>query len=246
MGWNESTAVTLPEEHMLVLRIAEFKTVKLLCTNARLVDLVIGYLFNEGVVDGLDDVASLFLSADGSAGDVRLKRAPGIAGDAVVRLSGLGGEGLACGGEVPACPAGRRYAEDDVRGAAACMDRSTVLYRQTGGMHCSALFRDGRKIAQREDIGRHNTLDKLAGSLLLRSVDASDSLLVTSGRISSDMVRKASRMGVVIIASYSTATTAAYEVACSAGMTLVAYVNHRPYQVLCGEDRLVSSSVITA
>lgn len=246
MGWNESTAPALPEEHALALHIGGIKTVKLLCTNARLAELVVGYLFNEGVIDTLGEVASLSLSADGSVGEVLLKGSPHIDAAATVRLSGLGGEGLVCKGDVPLRPMERRCSEDDVRGAAARMDSSAVRYRRTGGVHCSALFRDGLKIAQFEDVGRHNTLDKLAGSLLLRGVDARDSLLVTSGRISSDMVRKASRMGVAIIASYSTATTAAYEAARNAGMTLITYVNRRPYQVLCGADRLVSPKVRTA
>ncbi len=76
-------------------------------------------------------------------------------------------------------------------------------YAATRGTHCSALFCRDDMVALYEDIGRHNTFDKLAGHCLTRGIDATGFLLATTGRVSSEMLRKAARLGVGTVASLS-------------------------------------------
>ena len=98
-------------------------------------------------------------------------------------------------------------------------------YAATRGTHCSALFCRDEMVALYEDIGRHNTFDKLAGHCLTRGIDATGFLLATTGRVSSEMLRKAARLGVGTVASLSGPTDAAVREARGRGMTLAGYVN---------------------
>lgn len=93
----------------------------------------------------------------------------------------------------------------------------------TRGMHCSALFRNGAMLGCFEDIGRHNTFDKLAGDCLLRSMPPQGTLLTTTGRVSGEMMRKALQLGVSGVASYSGPTDVAVGLARAAGVLLVGY-----------------------
>lgn len=98
-------------------------------------------------------------------------------------------------------------------------------YAATRGTHCSALFADGACVALFEDIGRHNTFDKLAGWCLLAGVDPAGMLLATTGRVSSEMLRKAARLGVATVASLSGPTDAAVREARARGIRLAGYAN---------------------
>ena len=105
----------------------------------------------------------------------------------------------------------------------AAMDEAAVEYHATRGMHCSALFRDGEMLGCFEDIGRHNTLDKLAGHCLLNGIPAQGALLATTGRVSAEMCAKALRLGVAAVASCSGPTDQAVRLAREAGVMLVGY-----------------------
>ena len=118
------------------------------------------------------------------------------------------------------------------------VDSCAVRYATTGGIHCSALFDDKSLLAIQEDISRHSTLDKLAGYCIRKEISMEDTLLITSGRISSDMVFKAGKLGASVIASYSTASQQAYEEACKAGITLIAYLGKAKECICCGEERI--------
>ena len=119
------------------------------------------------------------------------------------------------------------------------MDEHAVLHKRMGGVHCSALFSEGELLSVFEDIGRHNTLDKISGDLLIRGVEpGKHCVLVTTGRISSDMARKAACLGASVICSYSVATKRAFDAAQAANLTLVAYLGRRSMRVLCGHQRV--------
>ena len=143
----------------------------------------------------------------------RRGHAPGeeAAGDG--RTASTAAEALGC----------HAIAIDGVCCAMAAMDAAAVEYRATRGMHCSALFRDGAMLGCFEDIGRHNTFDKLAGHCLLRGISTAGTLLTTTGRVSAEMCAKALRLGVTAVASFSGPTDQAVRLAREAGVMLVGY-----------------------
>ncbi|MBS6396075.1 MAG: formate dehydrogenase accessory sulfurtransferase FdhD [Clostridiales bacterium] len=221
------TQFSLPQEHSIQLNICEKTTVTLICTDEALRPLIVGFLYNEGLIQCPADIARLEISSDHLRAEVSLPDCPEIP-DASIRPTGLGGRQLAAA--VPLSHgAGRgQYSLNDICKCASAMDTQAVRYAQTGGMHCSALFDDCGQLGLFEDVGRHNTLDKLAGKCLLEGTLAEEALLVTTGRISSDMICKAIRLGACVVASYSIPTQAAYELAAVSGITLIGYLKRKP------------------
>ena len=108
--------------------------------------------------------------------------------------------------------------------AKATRDLQTV-HRQVGGTHGAAIFDGkGRATALAEDIGRHNAVDKVGGYCLMRKIPLDDKILVTSGRASYEMVTKAIRFGIPLVASMSAPTSLAVQLAQSRGLTLIGYL----------------------
>jgi FdhD protein len=114
-------------------------------------------------------------------------------------------------------------------------------FERTGGLHAAGLFAaDGALRAVHEDVGRHNAVDKLVGTLLLAgALPASDGVLVVSGRASYELVQKAEAAGMPVLAAVGAPSSAAVERAEAAGMTLLGFVRERGFNVYCGSARVV-------
>jgi FdhD protein len=115
-----------------------------------------------------------------------------------------------------------------------------VLFGQTGGLHAAALFEpSGKLIAVKEDVGRHNALDKLIGWALLQGrIPLSDSVLLASGRGGFEIIQKALLAGIPLLASVSAASSLAVQLARECGLTLVGFLRGRRFVCYCGEERL--------
>jgi FdhD protein len=120
--------------------------------------------------------------------------------------------------------------------------RQQAAYRAAGGIHAAAVFdARGRTVVVCEDIGRHNAVDKAVGHCLLRGISLKDKMLVSTGRASYDMVTKGVRMGVPIIASISSPTSLAVELAEALNCTLVGYLRGKTLNVYTHQWRIVSA-----
>lgn len=104
-------------------------------------------------------------------------------------------------------------------------------YRSHGGIHSAAVGREGKLLLYAEDLGRHNTLDRIAGEALFKSIDITGTMLVTSGRISTEMVAKAALLGVRLIASRTSPTDMAVKLCDQSGICLVGYVRGGKFTV---------------
>jgi len=115
---------------------------------------------------------------------------------------------------------------------------SQELYRETGGVHTSALS-DGEKIIfAAEDIGRHNTLDKIAGLCLMNNVWPVTRILITTGRISSEMLQKAARIQAPILISRTSPSSLSIEMAERYGITLIGYARRNRFNVYSNSQRV--------
>jgi len=115
---------------------------------------------------------------------------------------------------------------------------SQELYRETGGVHTSALS-DGEKIIlSAEDIGRHNTLDKIAGLCVMNNIFPKTRILITTGRISSEMLQKAARMNVPILISRTSPSSLSIEMAERYGITLIGYARKHRFNVYSNSWRV--------
>jgi FdhD protein len=213
-------------------------------------DLALGFLFAEGIVEAADDVGAVAHCGrpgeEGYGNVVEVTPAAGVA-LAIERLEATRRGTLttaACGvcgrrtidDLMASClrlPAGPVVTAGVVAAAVAALRDAQGVFARTGGTHGAAAHdAAGERLAAREDVGRHNAVDKVVGALLrerrvgarLAGGAAPPALLVVSGRASFEMVQKAARAGIAVLASVSAPTTLAVDLAESANVTLAGFV----------------------
>jgi FdhD protein len=225
-------------------------------------ELAAGFCLGEGLVSDLGDIALVrhcgrVGPGDATEGDpldvsrnrVDMALMPGVSvasneGDAVQLIrSGCGRA------EVSTLVANLRPVDaqltvpmETLRRLPGQITRQQAAYRMAGGVHAAAVFdAQGQAIIVCEDIGRHNAVDKAAGYCLLRGITLQDKMLVSTGRASYDMVSKGVRLGVPIIASISSPTSLAVELADALNCTLLGYLRGKTLNVYTHRWRVVDS-----
>jgi FdhD protein len=130
--------------------------------------------------------------------------------------------------------------EDTLAGLGEALRNAQTLFAKTGGLHAAGLFdRGGRLLTLREDVGRHNAVDKLVGhAFLARQLPLRDRLLMVSGRASFEIVQKAAAAGVPVLVAVSAPSSLACDAADAFGMTLLGFVRGEQFTVYTGEHRV--------
>jgi len=118
------------------------------------------------------------------------------------------------------------------------LNRQSDLYRDTRGVHNSALAEGDQILIFRDDIGRHNAVDKIRGTAFMEDMALEDKVLITTGRLSSEIVIKVAKMGVPILISRSAPTTLALDLADRVNLTLIGYVRGERLTVYTGSERV--------
>ncbi|HSR47165.1 MAG TPA: formate dehydrogenase accessory sulfurtransferase FdhD [Anaerolineales bacterium] len=211
----------------------------IMCTPQEQVALALGFLKNEGRIEGLREVVVAHLSQDGCCVDVWLTHS--IAPPKRVILT------TGCGGGVTF---------DDPRDALAPLTHRLrlepgrlvdllgrlhfpgSLHGRTRGVHAAGLSDGETLLARVEDVGRHNTIDKLVGRCLLDDISTQGRILLATGRVSSEMLRKAALMGCPIVASRNSPTSMSIAMAAAWNITLVGYVRRESMRVYTHPERL--------
>jgi len=230
----------VPVEEVITLYVNGRPLVSLMCTPTQLKELALGFLFNEGLIDGLDDVEVLELRGGGRCVDVWLKHdieTPGLR----IITSGCSG-GITFEDVTSAhhrLESGLRVTPQQMTQLIEELSRIAILYRRAGGVHAAALADVKQLLCVAEDVGRHNALDKIAGICLRQGWSTHDHILLTTGRLTSEMVNKVARMGVPIIISRTSPTSLSVQLAQAWGVTLVGYTRRRSFRVYAGAERVV-------
>lgn len=205
--------------------------------------LVAGFLRLQGFVSAVDDFQMLSVCDEFGVANVILKRElPEKLKPALTSGCGTGitfnlHEKL----EARQAPTGgteHTYVPDDLFAMMEQLARRADEYRKAGGIHSAAVGEGGSILLYSEDIGRHNTLDRIAGEALLKGIDLSGKVLITSGRVSSEMVTKAAILGIGLIASRTSPTDLAVRLADQCGITLVGYLRGAGFNIYTRPDSI--------
>jgi FdhD protein len=217
-----------------------------MCTPVQLEELAIGFLFNEGIISDNDELADVRVCEHEDNIDVwinhsaekpvKWRRTSGCSGG--VTAVDLLSEGL------PAVPsAGAILTPIQITTLIVRLFESQELYKETGGVHTSALSDGESIIFSSEDIGRHNTLDKIAGQYLRLQPVVPHKVLITTGRISSEMLQKAARLGAEVLISRTSPSSLSIQMADRMGITLIGYARRNRFNVYAHPER-ISANVI--
>lgn len=230
----------LINEHRLTIRLEGENFIQAVLSPALLEEFVLGFLLTRGLIEKRDDLLSLEIKNNTAS----VERAPRLRGS-LPQLSILESTGTRNvrtdqahavhanqSGSMLSVPAGVLI--DSMR-----LLSEMPLYSGTGGTHCAILFSPaGESIISAEDIGRHNSVDKVIGGGLRKGVDFASSWLGVSGRLPADMVYKAVPAGIPLIASVSAPTSEGVKMGEMAGITVIGFARHERFNCYSHPERI--------
>jgi FdhD protein len=212
-----------------------------MCTPVHLEALAVGFLYNEGIVESISEVLDVRVCEHGDNIDVWLNHAveqPASWRRTSGCTGGVTAVDLLAKPNVHFEMSSLRLSPEAIGQLVEMLFESQSLYRETGGVHTSALS-DGEKVLlAAEDIGRHNTLDKIAGLCLMNGIKTENKVLITTGRISSEMLQKAARLQVPILISRTSPSSLSIEMAERYGITLIGYARKHRFNVYSSGERV--------
>jgi len=234
----------ITDEVPLTIYLNDKELVTLSCSPDSLKELSIGFLFSAGLVKSIKDVKGVVIDKQNWASYVALKDKD-ISPELIFKrlyTSGCG-RGILFYNAVDLMH--KTQITSDVKISAKrvlelmnSFEKYSATFRKTGGVHSAALS-DGRDILVfKEDIGRHNAIDKIIGEALIKNIDMPDSIVLTSGRVSSDVMFKVQKMKACILASRSAPTNQAVRLASKWNLTLVGFVRGRRMNVYTARRRI--------
>lgn len=217
-------------EYPFTIFIDDEELITLLCTPKSLRELAIGFLYSEGYIDSMDAVREVLLDEEKGRAYVSLKYRMTMTENLVGKraiTSGCG-RGTIFYNVLDSIKSKKienilNININDVVKLSKEFNRKSELFLNTGGVHSCGLCYNDKILYFDEDIGRHNALDKILGKAFIDGLDLSDKLVITSGRISSEMILKSSRMGIPAIISRSAPTSLAVDMANELNILLIGF-----------------------
>ncbi|TVR68410.1 MAG: formate dehydrogenase accessory sulfurtransferase FdhD [Spirochaetaceae bacterium] len=237
--------VVVPE-YALHLTVNGEELATLMCFPEALRELITGFLIAEGLVRDLTMIRSIRIDEERGEASVTLS------GEAELPLRLYGNRTIQAGcGSPPlfprtlesirarVLPEGPPVAVSVIMDSMRAFQGQSGLYGRTGGVHSAAMVHRGKIVIFRDDVGRHNAVDKVAGEAAMKGVPRDECVLLSSGRISSDLVTKAAVHGIPVVASRSAPTGRAVEIARMLKLGLAGFVRGKRMNIYAGAERFV-------
>jgi FdhD protein len=219
-----------------------------MCTPTDLDKLALGFLYNEGIIQKLDDVRQLHISKETTCVDVWLHDVNFERPSRAIITSGCGG-GITfddLSGKHEPLQSDLTAEPAQLANLMQQMLLGASSYKKARGIHTAALAEGEQILLQVEDVGRHNCLDKLSGAALQAGINTHDRILISSGRISSEMINKAHRLQTPIVCSRTSPTSLSVALAEAWQMTIVAYLRQKRMRVYSNPQRLLNTNLSLA
>lgn len=239
----------VPEEVPVALSYGGTTHAVMMASPADLEDFALGFSITEGIVAEPDEIEAVTIAKVPGGIDVqiRLKEAAGgrfearrrrLAGPVGCGLCGIESIEEAMRGVRPVAAGGLHLSAGEIADAVRLLSRMQPLHAQTGAVHAAGLYVPGRGIiAAREDVGRHNALDKLAGALCRAGESGEAGAVVLTSRVSVEMVQKTAAIRAPVVIAVSAPTALAVATANAAGITLIALVRGDEFDIFTHPGR---------
>jgi len=241
--WGEIDAEVIAEGSVTIF-VNGGELATLMCTPRDPLQLALGFLANEGFIETYAEVEIAHVCGAGGCVDIWLSHPLSDRPLRKIITSGCSG-GLTfadlAAAQEPVC-SNLTISPERLASLIAKLQDQDSLYARARGVHTSALSDGERLLVVAEDIGRHNTLDRLRGECLRTGIDSNGLILLSTGRISSEMIQKAVRMGCPILASRTSPTSLSVGLARQWNITLCGYVRRNHMNVYSHPERLASGA----
>lgn len=233
------------KEYALTIIVDGEEFITLLCTPASLDCLTVGFLLSESIIKSCNDIKRIRVDEDRGISEVITFESSTIA----KRLSGKRTMTTGCGkgstfyNAVDSISCRKVTGEIEIRGKELLelmkeFNKRSELFQNTGGVHSVALASPSGILLFHEDVGRHNAMDKVIGEAGLKALGLTDKLVLTSGRISSEMLIKATKAQIPIIISRSAPTDLAVELAAQLGITVIGFARGQRMNIYSNAGRI--------
>jgi len=242
---NRQTEDTVVREFPLTIILNGQELVTLLCTPANLKCLAIGFLTSEGIINNQDDIEKITVDERHGVARVGIQGNKRFASETLSKrliTSGCG-NGATFYREIATLGQLKVNSQTSLSAPAIFalvkeFQHRSKVYQTTGGVHSAALCDTDNILVFAEDIGRHNAIDKIFGECLLGDIPTSDRIIITSGRISSEIMLKIVRRNVPLLISKSAPTNLGLKLASNMGITLIGFVRGHRMNVYSNEWRI--------
>jgi len=236
------------EEKPLHIFLNRVHYATIFCSPQNLKELAVGHLLSEGVIKSIEEIEEINLKEEGVC-HVKLK--PNIDLEKRLKLSKRFSRVIlsACGspspyqysGKLPKIASNLKVKAEVILNCVNRLNSIAETFRKTGGVHAAAICKsDGTFMAFAEDIGRHNAVDKVIGIGALNKTDFGECFLALSGRLTGDIVLKAARVGLPIVASLAAAIDSGIAIAKDVNLTLIGFVRGRRMNIYSFPERILS------
>jgi FdhD protein len=253
-GGSSHGTRTIPEETAIALTYNGGTYAVMMGTPQNLADFAVGFSLSEGIVQSPDDIRSLEIIDLGDGIELRMwlaqanadrlnERRRHIAGPTGCGICGI--DSIAEAIRPAAVVAeGRSFSSREVMAAMQSIPPLQPINIETRAVHAAAFWTPGRGIvALREDVGRHNALDKLAGALAQDKIFAREGIVLLTSRVSVEMVQKTAAMGAPVMVAVSAPTALAVRMAEAAGITLAAIARADGFEIFTHPGRIMSGAI---
>ncbi len=247
-GKSERLVDCVAEEVPLQISLNDAYTFVIWCSPSQFRELALGYLLAEEILRDVGEIESLEADEKENTCKVRLKATVDLdermkhsrRSTRVIPLIKASTSPYQHDERIPVVKSPLKVKAQVILDCINQMNSKASGFKQTGGLHDSGIFTaDGTMVAFSEDVGRHNTVDKVIGEASLKKVDFSQCFMIITGRVPGDMIYKAAKVGLPIVASVAAVLNSGISSAEKANISLIGFVRGTRMNVYTGEERII-------